>query len=185
LTGKQVNFLHPALYQTKGEVLASLKLVNIDTNSWVLAHPSCSYDARNAHRDGKKVHCGVCGNCILRRMSLHAAEINDPTPYKISGLQAGSIEEALTVGDSAPNYHAYKDIARNAARGMQRLSDLMDGTEQFRIASEVEGLSNYQGRLRIEVNEALQRMLKQHRYEWMNFLDFAGESSWVAKLARG
>ena len=118
-------------------------------------------------------------------MSLHTASISDPTPYKIDDIHAGSLEAALHKEDEPPHYGAYKDIARNAARSMQRLSDLVDNGDQYRLASEIESLSSYQGRSREEVNEDLQRMLKQHRHEWMSFLDFAGESSWITQLARG
>jgi hypothetical protein len=185
LTGQKANFVHPALFQTKGQVLAELLRVRPDSNAWLTSHPSCSYDARHANRDGLKVHCGVCGNCLLRRMSLHAASIEDTTPYKVSDLRSKSLEKALIPGDEAPSLHAYRDIARNAARSMQRLADQAGSGKHYRVASEADGLARYQGRARSEVREALRSMLEQHSHEWSEFLADTGKSSWVAQLARG
>ena len=75
LTGHEVGFEHQALFMTKGQVLSSLVKIQSNSSEWLAAHPSCTYDARHAHDGGRKVHCGVCGNCLLRRLSVHAAGI--------------------------------------------------------------------------------------------------------------
>lgn len=184
LTGEQISFEHPALFQTKGQVLSALLKVQSASDAWLLKHPSCSYDARHAHRNHKQVHCGVCGNCLLRRMSVHAAGIADPTPYKVNDLHAASLASALMQGDEPPNLRAYTDIARNAARSMQRMADLVNSTEPYRVAAEIDGLAYYQGRARSEVREALSSMLDQHSREWRAFLEHTGKSSWVTQFAR-
>ncbi|WP_422088297.1 hypothetical protein [Variovorax sp.] len=185
LTGERVSFIHPALFKTKGEVLKELVDLRFDSDSWLSEHPSCSYDARHANREGKQVHCGLCGNCLLRRMSIHAAGIADPTPYKVRNLHANSLEEALVADDEVRSLHAYKDVGRNAGRSMQRLAEITRSNENYRVDAEVEGLARYQNRAVAEVREALVRMLDQHHCEWTKFLSYAGKSSWVAKLARG
>ncbi|WP_153135324.1 hypothetical protein [Paraburkholderia agricolaris] len=184
LTGKKVTFVHPALFHTKGQVLRSLLQVQPDSVAWLAEHPSCSYDARHANRGGKKVHCGVCGNCLLRRTSILAAGIVDSTDYKVSDLHAKSLEEAIVADDKLLTLGSYKDIARNAARSMQRLADLSSSDKQYRVAAEAEGLASYQRRSRSEVRDALDGMLEQHSHEWMDFLGHCGKSSWVALLAR-
>jgi hypothetical protein len=184
LTGKEIAFVHPALFQTKGQVLRRLLQVQPDSDIWLAEHPSCSYDARHANRNGRKVHCGVCGNCLLRRTSLFAAGIVDSTVYKVSDLRAGSLEGAMEADDKLLTPGSYRDIARNAARSMQRLADLVCSDKQYRVAAEAEGLANYQRRSRSEVREALDGMLEQHSHEWTDFLEHCGQSSWVAQLAR-
>lgn len=185
LTGESANFVHPALFRTKGQVLAELLRVLPDSDAWLTKHPSCSYDARHANRDGMQIHCGVCGNCLLRRMSLHAASINDPTPYKMNDLHAHSLEESLISDDVLPSLRAYQDVARNAARSMQRLADQLVPRGGYRVSAEAESLARYQGRSQSESREALENLLEQHSHEWTEFLDFSGKSSWVAQLARG
>lgn len=184
LTGREVTFAHPALFQTKGQVLRKLSLVEPNSEGWLAEHPSCSYDSRHANRNRKQVHCGVCGNCLLRRMSLFAAGITDTTDYKVNDLHAKSLEEALVDGDKLLTRASYNDIARNAARSMQRLADLVGATTQYRVASEAVGLAEYLGRSRSEVRGALDEMLEQHSREWTGFLEYSGKSSWVAQLAR-
>lgn len=184
LTGCEVTFVHPALFQTKGQVLRQLLQVQPDSQAWLAEHPSCSYDARHANRNRKKVHCGVCGNCLLRRMSLLTAGITDTTDYKVSDLHAKSLEEALVADDKLLTPGSYGDIARNAARSMQRLADLAGSDAQYRVAAEAVSLAEYLGRSRSEVRGALDGMLEQHSHEWTAFLEYAGKSSWVAQLAR-
>jgi hypothetical protein len=185
LTGQDVRFTHPALFQTKGQVLQSLARTCPDSAEWLGAHPSCSYDARHANRNGQLVHCGVCGNCVLRRLSLHSAGIVDPTPYKVSDVHASSLDTALLEGDEARSIKAFKDIARNAARSMQRLADLAEADDGYRVAAEVEAISRYEGRPRSQVRDEVTGLLQQHSREWADFLQHCGQSSWLAELARG
>jgi hypothetical protein len=185
LTEKHVAFSHPALFRTKAQVLKELVGVVPNSSEWLTHHPSCSYDARHANRSGQLVHCGVCGNCILRRLSVQAAGIDDPTPYKVSDLHAGAIEAALLDGDELRSIKAFKDIARNAARSMQRLAEMAQVDDGYRVAAEVEAISRCQGRPRAAVHQDITAMLQQHSREWASFLQFCGSSSWLAELARG
>lgn len=186
LTGTDVTFMHPALFHTKGQVLRQLAKVKSNSDAWLAEHSSCSYDARHANRDGKQVHCGVCGNCVLRRVSIHAAGLSaDPTPYKFDNLHATTLEGALAEADGSRSLAAYNDVARNAARSMQRLAQMMSPDAGYRVASEIDGLARYQQRAKGEVREALYGMLEQHSKEWTNFLDYSGKSSWLTQLARG
>lgn len=186
LTGKEVRFEHPALFQTKGQVLKELHRVHPDSAAWLRSHPSCSYDARHANRDGRLVHCGVCGNCLLRRMSLHAAGIDDdPASYKVSDVHAASLEGALVEGDKLRSLKAFKDIAHNAARSMHRLAELPASGNTCRVAAEAERIARYQKGTPHEVHDALDHMLEQHSREWSAFLRHCGRSSWVTQLARG
>ncbi|WP_133295642.1 hypothetical protein [Burkholderia reimsis] len=184
LSGRDVTFVHPALFQTKGQVLGKLLQVQPDSQTWLAEHPSCSYDARHANRNRKKVHCGVCGNCLLRRMSLHAANIADTTDYKVTDLHAKSLEQAMVEDDKLLTPGAYHDIARNAARSMQRLADLAGAGARYRVAAEAASLAEYLGRSQSEVRGALDQMLEQHSREWTGFLEYNGMSSWAAQLAR-
>lgn len=185
LTGQDVKFLHPALFKTKGQVFTELHKIRPNSAEWLLAHSSCSYDSRHANREGKRVHCGVCGNCVLRRMAAHAAGIEDVTAYRVDSLTASSISEALVRDDDAPVPKTYNDVARNAVRSMQRLADqvMLDG--RYRVAAEAESLAHALGVSRSEARDSLNLMLQQHTYEWRRFVEDCGRSSWVAEFARG
>ena len=185
LTGRQVTFEHPGLFSTKGQVLACLAKVNPNSNAWLLDHPSCSYDSRHAHEGGRKVHCGVCGNCLLRRLSVHAAELSDSTRYRVADLRMSTIEATFGDANLPREIAAYRDVALNSARSMQRLADLAGTQAAPRIWAEIDGLARYQERSIQEVKEDMFSLLQQHRSEWNAFLDHCGTSSWVARLARG
>jgi hypothetical protein len=185
LTGVEVGFFHPALYRTKGQVLKDLKAIVQNSDVWLKDHPSCSYDARNANRGGKLVHCGVCGNCLLRRVSLHAAGIDDKTPYKFANVNATTLQESLESGDSVKSMAALEDVARNSIRSMQRLSEISLASVDYRVSAEIEGLARYQACAVSEVRDALRGMLEQHRHEWTSFLQHCGNTSWVTQRARG
>lgn len=185
LTGTEVTFEHPALFQTKGRVLGDLKKVQPNSESWLKLHSSCSYDSRHSTRWGKQVHCGVCGNCLLRRVALHAACIADVTPYKFANLDKRKFEESMEGTDLTRNIVAFRDVARNGVRGMHRLASLHSQADQFRIAGESILIARHQGLDNGSVRIELNNMLKQHGHEWYSFLEALGPKSWILEYAKG
>lgn len=185
LTGRQVRFEHQALFLTKGQALSSLVKIRPNSSVWLTEHPSCSYDSRHAHDGGRKVHCGVCGNCLLRRLSVHAAGVVDPTPYRVADIHAPTIESAFGDRELPREFSAYSDVAKNSARGMQRLAELALEQDAPRVWAEIEGIARYQERSIPEIKESMFELLRQHHAEWNAFLRHCGESSWVYRLAEG
>ena len=185
LLGKEITFIHSALYLTKGQVLAELSRIKPNTSEWLTGYKSCSYDRRNTSKDHKAIHCGFCGNCLLRRVSVLAAGIEeDATPYLVTRLDAETFEEALAGSGRERNFKSFRDVAHNAARSMQRLADVATGSQKIHFAAEVEGLAHYQGLSTREVEEQLRNLVTCHREEWENFVARVGQSSWLTEFAR-
>jgi 7-cyano-7-deazaguanine synthase in queuosine biosynthesis len=69
--GRRIRFVHPALWKTKGEVLRTLVNNRLERN-WERTF-SCAVQVRHLATKGKRLHCGICPNCVLRRQSLTAA----------------------------------------------------------------------------------------------------------------
>ena len=184
LTGKRVVFEHPALYQTKGQVLMSLSRINSNAPSWLGTHPSCSYDARHAHKLGRQVHCGICGNCMLRRMSTQAAGIADTTEYRVTSLSALSLRDGAEDCDLSREINAYEDIAYNSCRSMQRLADLAEMPDSTRVWAEADSIARAHVEPVEEVRKKIMLLLQQHKIEWKAFVERSGAFSWVANFAR-
>lgn len=129
------------------------------------------------------MHCGVCGNCILRRVATQWAELKDSTEYEADDLTASSFGASFTEG--APRTMAAKrDVALNSIRAMQRLADLAENPRSIRVVTEVASLSRSLGEPIEEVREKMEKFLHQHKTEWVQFLEVCGPSSWVTDLAR-
>lgn len=182
LTGESVKFSHPALFRTKGEVLSALARREEGSTHWLKRHRSCSYDARHSSQDGKVMHCGLCGNCLLRRTSLICAEVDDTTEYRAVDLTAPTLEEAFR-GNLPRNFHASLDVARNSVRAMQRLAELASAPHRMRVESEVVALSRGLDEPIPLVREKMMHFLSQHQREWERFLKSCGAKSWVTDFA--
>ncbi len=187
LTGRSdVAFEHPALFQTKGQVLSQLAAIEADTKRWVDEHWSCSYDQRHANLDGARVHCGVCGNCLLRRVSALSSGIVDTTTYKFSDLTAERLEDAAIADDQPPReMKAFLDLAGNSCRSMQRLADLANDSQNTAIWTEAAALARDRSEDTKAIHGLLMTLLLQHATEWREFLAACGERSWIQEMARG
>ena len=129
------------------------------------------------------MHCGVCGNCILRRASLFWAGIEDPTSYRASNISSTTFENMFS-NTMPKEIKAYKDVAMNGIRAMQRMADLAMQLESPRISAEAAGLARYLQRPNQDVRSKMRTFLEQHRLEWDTFLSSCGKESWVACLVR-
>ncbi|MET3916834.1 hypothetical protein ABID97_003616 [Variovorax sp. OAS795] len=185
LTGSTVRFLHPGLFTTKGDVLGKLNEIAPDAENWMLEHWSCSHDQRNSSDGVKRIHCGVCGNCILRRSAAMAAGIEDPTPYLYENLTAFDMKEALRTNVAQPRgYKAFEDLASNGIRSMQRLADLASTPDALSVWAEAANIAAAQSRPVSEVRTELNQFLARHTLQWQSFLEQCGVDSWPAAMAR-
>lgn len=182
LTKTEVNFDHRALFLTKGQVLAGLAKHDTNIAHWLAIHRSCSYDARHSSSGKKAMHCGVCGNCVLRRVALQSAGVIDSTAYRACNLTASTFEESFPAG--APhNVKASRDLALNSVRSMQRLADLATQPRAVRVDAEIAALTRGLNEPIKDVREKMDSFLTQHRREWVSFVGSCGRNSWVADFA--
>ncbi|MDR8400838.1 hypothetical protein NE850_31440 [Paraburkholderia sp. USG1] len=185
LTGTQLEFYHPALFDTKGVMLRALSESGEDVRAILKTHRSCSCDARTASRDGRMFHCGVCGNCLLRRAAERCAQLEGATDYLFSDLTSKTLEGGLRPGDGQVKFGFFSDLARNSARDMQRLADF--GSAPHHRVAQVTAidLARFAGGDIAQTSSNLTGLLRQHALEWNDFLAACGEDSWISKIARG
>ena len=178
--GVEIYFEHPGLLQTKGEVLRALAHLQ-DISRW--AHKrSCSHDQRHSSYDGRRVHCGVCGGCLLRRVSMFSAGLVDPTEYLFADLRATEMESGVK-GELPRALEAMKDVARNSVRDMQRLAEMADDS-RGRLEEVALDISEFGSMLTTDALNGVATLLRNHKSEWHAFLTHCGAGSWVSKLVQ-
>lgn len=183
LTRKSIDFYHPALFQTKAQVLMQLEGHGVGLGQVLAQHWSCSYDARWAHAEHRKVHCGICGNCLLRRVAETNAQATGATAYLYADLSAATLESATS---TLPRAHrALADVARNSVRDMQRMADLAADKDAFIVRSVSADVGRWTGRANADVKRDIGKLLDHHADEWQSFVADCGRGSWIAEAAKG
>ena len=182
LMEKKIQFDHIALFQTKGQVLQALSSIEAP-ESWLKQHSSCSHDQRYANLYGKKVHCGVCGGCVLRRVSAIAARIQDDTPYLFSNLKTPNFESALPQDVKPGAIRAFRDLAGNNLRSMKRLANFYEQPDSPTLWSMSADLARYTNLSIDDANRKLREFIKQHADDWELFINYCGANSWPAQLS--
>lgn len=182
LTGKAPTYEYPRIWTTKGETLAKAN---------ALANPPIWHDTRSCWQDSRRVsfqgvrrQCGVCAACMLRRMSLHRAGIEEPaSEYIWEDLGAPEMEDG-SVADFAGMSPAFRDYGLAGILHLDHLaalsgSDLHQRTVR-RVARET---AEALGMEMAEGERALTGLLERHRAEWLDFLVSLGNRSFVARVA--
>lgn len=171
--GSNVVFEHPRLWSTKGQTLKAL--VKYGAANGVENTRSCARDARNMSHDRKHIQCGVCAACLLRRVSILEAGLEEsPDAYMWSDLSAPTLEKAARVGSRATTKND-EDQAVCGALSLQQLADVpLDS-----LSSKAWELSHSVGHPEPEVESKLRGLVGQHAIEWRRFVDAQGPHSFL------
>jgi len=173
----------PRIWHTKGETLAqSVRLMDSADPWW--SGRSCWQGQRQVSVDKKLRQCGICAACMLRRMSVHAAGLNEPASgYVWEDLRAASFEDSAAAGFT----HHTKALREYMIAGVRHLDDLaamagsaIDDPAIRRISGELAVLLRQSAG---DTRERLQALLHRHRAEWLAFLRSLGPDSFVTKHA--
>jgi 7-cyano-7-deazaguanine synthase in queuosine biosynthesis len=177
--GRHIRHEHPQLWKTKGETLWELRDNGLEANWWTTK--SCPR-GRKACIDGKRVHCGVCASCLLRRQSLFAAGLDEAKDiYLWPNLSAPTLRLAANPGarDTKPDDERQ---AKCAAFDLNALGNIL-GTVvgENRIAHASAELAAHNGTLQEDVFGRLRRLLAAHRREWRAFAAAQKSESFLNK----
>jgi hypothetical protein len=135
--------------------------------------------------EGKRRQCGICAACMLRRLSMHTARVEEPAAnYIWEDLSASEIEKGavarFTLMTPSLREHAIAGVLH-----LDHLASLSDSGIHRRAIARV--ASETADALRMSAAEAeanLFAMLVRHRAEWLAFQESLGPKSFVAKLAQ-
>lgn len=162
-----IRFTYPNVWKTKARLIRECHSLG-HASDWT-CHPSCSRTIR-----GEKQPCGICGNCILRRVAVLACS---DLPL------AKDLEYKRDLCDSFKDFtRAEKSVAMHAVMGMSALAKLSHEDQTQILARTALQLSHALPCKHDEALTNLRAMVDEHAREWRNFTSSLRADSWVLKL---
>jgi 7-cyano-7-deazaguanine synthase in queuosine biosynthesis len=187
LLNSAIGYEYPRLWYTKGETLAAYIAIAPQSTAWSKTW-SCWQQSRQASVGGKKRQCGICAACMLRRMSVHAADLNeDPSRYVWERLNASNLADGVAAGFARPRIgKAMREYALAGTLHLQHLAELtQDGPKKRGLDRMARQVGRLTGLTPQESETKAARLIAQHEREWTAFTKSLGSDSFVASWARG
>ena len=190
LLGFKVAYKQPRLWCTKGQTIKACLEKDSDLRDAIIDTRSCWQTRYNVNIDGKRQQCGLCAACLLRRMSMHAAGIDEAKEkkeevYFFSNLSAKNYSSALakrSKGEPTKNMIEYGVAGAchlQQLANMAKLSDKKLHVDVFEIAKATKISEE-------RTLEDLKTLLRNHAQEWDDFLDAQGKKSFLRRwIERG
>jgi hypothetical protein len=180
----RVLFEQPRLWSTKGETLRAFLELPGRTERHLANTHSC-WQTRRVVNVGSRKQCGLCAACLLRRLSLHAADINEaPDTYVVSDLANPDVGQALSVISQKADQDIMVEYGSVGARHLQHLAD-MAGSPDDALRVHVSQIAAAMGETHEETLQKLRTMLVKHAEEWRAFLSAQGEKSFLRSWMDG
>ena len=184
LLGYRVRYKQPRLWSTKGQTLNAFLELAGKSEQHLTSTRSC-WQTRRIVNLGSRKQCGLCAACLLRRLSLNTASINEaPDVYVVSDLTAPDSHEALSVIRQRVDRDIMVEYGSVGARHLQHLADMADQSDEAlrvhasQIATATEATYG-------ETLRKLRTMLATHAEEWRAFMSVQGEKSFLKSWMEG
>ena len=176
-----IHFEFPRLWSTKAETLADFVALGLD-EEWQ-STKSCWRDSRWTSIGGSWRHCGVCAACMLRRVSVNAAGLSEPSDtYVCTDMRASSLEAAVDRDFNKLN-SAYRDYAIAGVRHMDDLAGLAKKVSNRLIGRHARAIGHAIGSAECP-EELLSGLFYRHADEWGAYLESLGPGSFLRKWVR-
>lgn len=174
-----VRYEFPRLWFTKGETLRDYVAMFGDDGWWQNTR-SC-WQRRFLSVGRHLRQCGICAACILRRMSVHAAGLNEPEhTYLWNDLGASTFEKAAAITFAKPPKRQ-REYAIAGVLHLDHLAALRASPTGQRIFTlRTPQLSTALGEQQDQVAGKLGRLLSQHANEWEAFVQNYRTNSFIA-----
>lgn len=184
LLGCKARYEQPRLWHTKGQTLRAFLELPGKSKENLTSSRSC-WQTRRVVNVGSRKQCGLCAACLLRRLSMHAAGIDEaPDTYVVANLGAAVVSEALSVIPQEADRKLMIEYGSVGARHLQQLADmarLSDG-DLRRYAAEI---AEAMGVTEKDTLKHLRTLLVAHDSEWQKFLAAQGEKSFLKNWLEG
>jgi 7-cyano-7-deazaguanine synthase in queuosine biosynthesis len=187
LFGRPIRYDFPRLWNTKGETLRAATAETQDiqnVNGWKGTR-SCWQGNRRAGIDGVLRQCGVCAACILRRLSVHAAELEeDRKTYVWEDLAATTFRGGAN-STFSKSIKPFREYAIAGVSHMDHLAELVGSIgSPVTLRRHAFEVAQWRGDPPYEIEGKLRGLLEQHAKEWTNFVLSLGSESFARPWAR-
>lgn len=183
LTGHEVRYEYPRIWHTKGETLAAAKALPAPPD-FVTRTRSCWQSSQQASVDGARRQCGICAACILRRVSMFSAEIEETADrYVWENL---SVDDFDTGAASTFKGHtpALREYGIAGVLHMDHLASLaLPSSQTLAFRRVVRLTADALGEDEAEITANTRDLLHRHSDEWRRFVTSLGHKSFVARYA--
>ena len=185
LLGVDLSYQQPRLWHTKSETIAAFLAKPGVSPQRVIDTRSCWQQRFNVRVGGQVRQCGVCAACLLRRMSLSAAGVEEPSAkYAVENLKANRFSDALPKQGSFRSSGTLYDYGYMGARHLQQLAELA-GAGEAALKPFVFQIADALGASVDDVTGKLRAMLVRHSEEWAAFEQHQGETSFLQLWTKG
>jgi 7-cyano-7-deazaguanine synthase in queuosine biosynthesis len=183
LLDHHVSYAFPRLWFTKGETLKAFVTETAEADTWNETI-SCWQQNRHVPVDGHKRQCGICAACMLRRLSVHAAGLSEPTDrYVWENLSASKFEDGVAHG-FAKLTPALREYAIAGTMHMDHLAGLADSPRyQSTIRRNAAQIAKALDLSNEDAEMKLTSLLRRHRDEWHAFVESLGPDSFIRQWA--
>lgn len=181
LLSVDVNFDHRSLWSTKGEILQRVA-TNVDPQTWPRTY-SCTRPRRTLPISSPRLDCGICGNCLLTRVSLNTAGVRlSGQRYIWDNLSAKELDDALDRDAKRKTSNLDTRYAVHAIKDQVLLAALTCELDDWsRIAAEE--LSPALNVSYLDTQTKVRALVAHHSNEWKAFLDLLPTNSWFSAVA--
>jgi len=181
---RPVRFEFPRLWYTKAETIA--EYMSEDGNPAPLDAWSCWQDSRQVSVNNQRRQCGICAACMLRRLSLHAAHLEEKRDtYVWENLGARDFEAGAAA--DFPQTKINKAQRQYAIAGTLHHDHLAalsaPDADRRSLKRAAFLLARSQGLPEAETENRLCRLLQQHANEWKEFIASLGPASFIRQWA--
>ncbi len=179
----RISYEQPRLWNTKGQTLAAFLSIPTKSPNILINTRSCWQTRTVVNVDGARKHCGLCAACLLRRMSMHAANITEPTNmYVVQDLANEDLQKALTKIHVKAYRKTMIDYGIAGVRHLQLFADMAAVSDE-ELRPYVIELTKVVGSKEEETLQNLRGLLMAHANEWKAFLKTQGEKSFIQTWA--
>jgi len=185
LLGHDVRYEQPRLWHTKAQTMSAFLAIRGKSKEELINTRSCWQTRRVVNVDGVRKHCGLCAACLLRRLSIHAAELEETAAtYVVSDLSTGDLSEAFAAIPLKEDRLIMMEYGSIGARHLQHLADMATWPDD-QLTQHVSEIAAATDATPEETLANLRTLLVNHAREWHEFVAVQGPHTFLQSWIEG